>query len=56
MSKGSKASLDASETNGQITESEVARMSSKEFEERQDEITKAMRSGKFIYDMSGNAR
>jgi hypothetical protein len=48
--------LDASETNGQITESEVARMSSKEFEERQDEITKAMRSGKFIYDMSGNAR
>ena len=56
VSKGSKASLDTSETNGQITESEVARMSSKEFEERQDEITKAMRSGKFIYDMSGNAR
>ena len=56
VSKGSKANLDASETNGQITESEVARMSSKEFEERQDEITKAMRSGKFIYDMSGNAR
>ena len=31
-------------------------MSAREFEEKSDEITKAMRSGKFIYDMSGNAR
>ena len=56
VSKGSKAVVEASETAGQISESEVSKMSTKEFEERQDEITKAMRTGKFIYDMSGNAR
>ena len=48
--------MEASETAGQISESEVSKMSTQEFEERQDEITKAMRTGKFIYDMSGNAR
>jgi len=31
-------------------------MSAKEFEKRQDDINQAMRSGKFIYDMTGNAR
>jgi uncharacterized protein YpmB len=56
VSKGSRAKVDATDLASQISESEVARMSSKEFEERQDEITKAMRNGKFIYDMSGNAR
>ena len=56
VSKGSRAKVDATDLANQISESEVARMSSKEFEERQDEITKAMRNGKFIYDMSGNAR
>ena len=39
-----------------IRESEVAKMSDKEFEERADEINKAMRNGKFVYDVSGNAR
>jgi hypothetical protein len=56
VSKGSKAVVEANDSAGQISESEVARMSSQEFEERQDEITKAMRTGKFIYDMSGSAR
>lgn len=56
VSKGSRAKVDATDLASQISESEVARMSSKEFEERQDEITKAMRNGKFIYDMTGNAR
>jgi hypothetical protein len=31
-------------------------MSNSEFEEKSEEITQAMRSGKFIYDVSGNAR
>ena len=31
-------------------------MSAKEFEKRQDDINKAMRNGKFIYDVTGNAR
>lgn len=56
VSKGSKASVDAEDASGQIRESDVAKMSAKEFEERQDEINKAMRNGKFIYDMTGSAR
>jgi hypothetical protein len=31
-------------------------MSSKDFETNVDEINKAMRTGKFIYDISGSAR
>ena len=56
VSKGSKARVDTDDASGQIRESDVAKMSTKEFEQRQDEITKAMRNGKFIYDMTGNAR
>lgn len=56
VSKGSKASVDAEDASGQIRESDVAKMSAKEFEERQDEINKAMRNGKFIYDVTGSAR
>jgi len=39
-----------------IRESEIAKMSDKEFEERSDEINAAMRSGKFVYDVTGSAR
>ena len=56
VSKGSKASVDAEDASGQIKESDVAKMSAREFEERQDEINKAMRNGKFVYDMTGSAR
>ena len=56
VSKGSRTSVDVKGVQGQIKESEVAKMSAKEFEKRQDEISEAMRSGKFIYDMSGAAR
>ena len=56
VTKRSKTQIDAEGVSNSISESEVAKMSAKEFEERSDEITKAMRSGKFIYDMSGNAR
>lgn len=56
VTKGSRTSVDARGTSGQLKESDVAKMSSKEFEARQDEITEAMRTGKFIYDLSGGAR
>ena len=56
VSKTSKTKVDANDADGQIRESEVAKMSSKDFESNMDEINKAMRSGKFIYDISGNAR
>ena len=56
VSKRSKTSVDASEGESMIKESDVAKMSDKDFEKNQEEITKAMRTGKFIYDISGNAR
>ena len=56
VTKGTRASIDAKGVSGQIKESDVAKMSNKEFEERQDEITESMKNGKFVYDVSGAAR
>ena len=56
VTRRSKAEVDVADSSNTIRESEVAKMSNKEFEERSDEINKAMRSGKFVYDVSGNAR
>lgn len=56
VTKGTRTSIDTKGVSGQIKESDVARMSAKEFEARQDEIQAAMSSGKFVYDMSGAAR
>lgn len=56
IKKGSRSDIDAEGTSGSIKESDVAKMSAKEYQEREEEITKAIRSGKFIYDMSGSAR
>ena len=56
VTKRSRTEVDVADANGMIRESEVASMSDKEFEERADEINKAMRNGKFVYDVSGNAR
>ena len=56
VTKRSKTEVDVEDANNVITESQVAKMSAKEFEERSDEINTAIRSGKFVYDMSGSAR
>ena len=56
VTKRSKTEIDVEDANNTISESEVAKMSTTEFEERSDEINKAIRSGKFVYDISGNAR
>ena len=56
VSKTSKINVDTEDSNGQIRESDVARMSTQEFEDNMDAINKAMKSQKFIYDVSGNAR
>ena len=56
VTKRSKTQVDIADASEMIRESEVAKMSDKEFEERADEINKAMRNGKFVYDVSGNAR
>lgn len=44
------------DTSGLFYESQVERMSSAEYEANQEAIIKAIQSGKFIYDKSGNAR
>lgn len=41
---------------GVFYESQVQKMSINEYEQNQENIVKAMRSGKFIYDITGNAR
>ena len=41
---------------GQILESQVQKMTAQQYEARSDEIMEAIRSGKFIYDVSGGAR
>ena len=47
-----RATPDTDDSSKYITESQVAKMSIKEYEKRMDEIFDAQRSGKFIYDMS----
>ena len=39
-----------------IKESDIAKMSDMEYAKHADKITEAHRSGKIIYDLSGNAR
>ena len=41
---------------GVFYESQVQKMSIAEYEQNQENIVKAMRSGKFVYDISGSAR
>jgi DNA repair exonuclease SbcCD ATPase subunit len=50
------AKPESSDTAGSIRESDVQRMSSAEYEKKSDDIMEAIRSGKFIYDISGGAR
>jgi hypothetical protein len=54
--KTSKANIDPDDSSNYIKESQVAKMSADEFEKRSDEINQAIRSGKFVYDISGRAR
>ena len=48
----SAATPEPDEASKYIKESEVAAMSIKEYEKRQEEILAAPRNGRFIYDMS----
>ena len=56
VTKRTKTQVDVEDANDVIRESEVAKMSDKEFEANSDDINKAIRSGKFVYDVSGKAR
>jgi hypothetical protein len=56
VTRRTKTSVDVDDANDVIRESDVAKMSNRDFEAKADEINKAIRSGKFVYDVSGNAR
>jgi hypothetical protein len=56
VTRRSKTDVDVDDASDTIRESDVAKMSDKEFEARSEEINKAIRSGKFVYDVSGKAR
>ena len=56
ISNRSRVSIDEDGAGEMIRESQVAKMSDKEFEANYDRILKAQRSGKFVYDVSGSAR
>lgn len=52
----SSTKIDAEESSKKIRESQVAKMSDKEYEAAEASILEAMRTGNFIYDVSGGAR
>ena len=56
VDRGSKTKVDPSEMSDKIKESDIAKMSDIEYAKHADKITEAHRSGKIIYDLSGNAR
>ena len=54
--KNSRSKPQENEATTYLKESQVQKMSAEEYEKNSDEIMEAIRSGKFIYDVSGSAR
>ena len=54
--KSNRSAPQADESSTYLTESQVQAMSAIEYEKRSDEIMEAIRTGQFIYDISGSAR
>jgi anti-sigma28 factor (negative regulator of flagellin synthesis) len=54
--KNTRSKPQENEATTYLKESQVQKMSPQEYEKRSDEIMEAIRSGKFIYDVSGSAR
>jgi len=54
--KNKRSKPQTNEASTYLKESDVDKMSAQEYEKRSDEIMDAIRSGKFIYDLSGSAR
>ena len=52
----SRSTPQADETSSYLRESDVNKMSAQEYEKKADSIMEAIRSGKFVYDISGSAR
>ena len=54
--RSGRSTPEGDETKSYIKESDVAKMSAVQYEKAADEIAEAIRTGKFIYDLSGSAR
>jgi len=54
--KSTRTKPQEDDTGDYLRESAVQAMSAKEYEKNSDDIMEAIRTGKFIYDVSGNAR
>ena len=54
--KNTRSRPQEDEGSAYLKESQVQKMSPQEYEKRSDEIMEAIRSGKFVYDVSGSAR
>lgn len=54
--KGKRNKPVENESSSFLRESDVQRMTAKEYESRSDEIMEAIRQNKFVYDVSGSAR
>lgn len=54
--KGSRSAIDPDESSKKFSESQIKKMSDKEFETNMEAIAEAQRTGKFIYDLTGAAR
>jgi len=55
-SRNNRSVPDTSNSSGTFKESQVNKMSPQQYEKASDAIMDSIRTGKFIYDMSGNAR
>jgi len=54
--KTTKTKVDATDSGKKILESNVQKMSAQQYEKQADTIMEAIRSGNFVYDVSGSAR
>ena len=54
--KSTRTRPETDETSNYLKESQVNKMSPQEYEKYADDIMESIRTGKFIYDISGNAR
>lgn len=54
--RGSRSEPASKDTEGTFYESQVAKMTDRQYEANMEAIQKSMQSGKFVYDLSGSAR
>ena len=54
--KSTRTKPQSNDESSYLRESQVQKMSTAEYEKRSEEVMEAIRTGKFVYDVSGSAR